>query len=134
MNSVVPVGRPELIIGTGHYGLIQPPTRADEQGSEPLHAKENFGTGLLFGFRPRWTHANAQPRTHSIVVDPSGAFTTISKSGAELCARATQPPPNSATTTMPRKIIRATQHLLLNDYITFTANLGSPGGQRNGEM
>jgi hypothetical protein len=44
-----------------------------------------------------------------MVVDPFGALTTISKSGADACAlAATHPALNNVTTTMPRTIMRVT--------------------------
>jgi hypothetical protein len=70
------------------YGLIQPPTLCDEHLEAPSHLNVKVFIGLEFGLRPRSTHASSQPRTHSIVVSPEGAFTTTSKFGSEVCALA----------------------------------------------
>jgi hypothetical protein len=65
---------------------IQPPTLADEQRctAAPLQLNENDNCGRAFSLMPRSTHINVQPRTHSMVVGPAGAFTTSSKSGARI--------------------------------------------------
>src|SRR5262249_377641 len=70
------------------HGLIHPPTLADEQRPSDVfpHLNLKVCTMSVFGLSPRSTHANPQPRTHSIVVSPSGALTTISKAGSEVCA------------------------------------------------
>ena len=58
---------------------------------------ENVAVGRAFGLTPRSTHDISHPRTHSIVVMPSGASMSSSNAGPSVCARATaQPNPTSA--------------------------------------
>jgi hypothetical protein len=73
------------------YLSIQPPTLCDEQrlsGGPPAHLNVKVGMAFEFGFNPRSTNDRLQPRTHAICVSPTGALTTISKSGSEVCALA----------------------------------------------
>jgi hypothetical protein len=63
---------------------------------------------VALGFNPRSTHARLQPLTQVIVVDPTGASTTISKLGSDVCALAmAQPNPIAVNTITARRMSRA---------------------------
>jgi hypothetical protein len=97
------------IIAAHIYGLIQPPTVLDEHRPSDVPPHLNLKVCMMreFGLSPRSIHANPQPRTHSIVVSPSGALTTISKLGCDVCALAAiHPIPTKVVAIAIRRLAR----------------------------
>src|SRR5580765_1873181 len=69
--------------------------------------------GVLFGLMPRSTHIKVQPRTHVMLVGPTGASTINSKFGCVVCAFAiAQPRPRNARAAVVERTIRTIEHLL----------------------